>query len=38
MLRLFTTASQQVVEPVRGAFVEQYLPTLNAALEKIGGE
>ena len=34
----FDSEGRMVVEPVRGAFVEQYLPTLNAALEKIGGE
>ena len=32
----FDSKGRMLVEPVRGAYVDQYLPALNAALERLG--
>ena len=34
----FDSEGRMLVEPVRGAYVEQYLPALNAALERLGAD
>ena len=34
----FDSEGRMIVEPIRGAYVEQYFPTLNAALAHLGAE